>query len=89
MNLIRANDPPVTVTIHLQLYSILREKLPPEARGRADLAFPDGATLADLLHQFEISRNIVISVNDTHEPDRSRRLADDDLIRIFSAVGGG
>jgi len=85
----RAKDLPVTVTIHLQLYSILREKLPPEARGHADLAFPDGAALSDLLHHLEISRNIVISVNDTHEPDRSRVLTDGDHIRIFSAVGGG
>ncbi len=80
----------MTVTIHLQLYSILREKLPPDARGRADLALHDGATLTELLERLDIRRNnIVISVNDTHEPDRSRVLADGDHIRVFSAVGGG
>jgi hypothetical protein len=35
------------LAINLQLYSILREKLPAEAKGRADLEMEAGSTLAD------------------------------------------
>jgi len=75
--------------IHLQLFSILREKLPSEAKGRAVLQLDEGATLADLLNELEIKRKVVISVNDVHEPDRYRRLRDGDAVKIFSSVSGG
>ncbi len=75
--------------VHLHLFSILREKLPREARGEALLEMNEGATLADLLHAIDITRTVVISVNDVHEPDESRQLVDGDDVKIFSAVGGG
>lgn len=75
--------------IHLQLYSILREKLPPESRGRAVLQLNEGAVLADLLSELDIARRVVISVNDAHEPDVSRRLQDGDKVKIFSSISGG
>ncbi len=75
--------------IHVQLYSILREKLPPEAKGRAVLQTKEGATLADLLFELDISRRVVISVNGVHESDRSRRLQGGDEVKIFSSISGG
>ena len=75
--------------IHLQLYSILREKLPPEAEGRAVLQMEEDATLAELLDELDISRRVVISVNGDHESDLSRRLQDGDEIKIFSSISGG
>jgi len=75
--------------IHLQLYSILREKLPAEANGRTVLQMNDDASLADLLAELEIARRVVISVNDTHESDMSRKLRDGDIVKIFSSVSGG
>ena len=75
--------------VHLQLYSILREKLPPEAKGRAVLKMEEGATLGDILEELEIKRRVVISVNDAHEADKSRRLQDGDQVKIFSSVSGG
>jgi sulfur carrier protein ThiS len=77
------------LAIHLQLYSILREKLPKEAKGQADLQMEAGSTLADLLEQFGIKRRVVISVNGEHEPDRSRILRDGDEVKIFSSISGG
>ena len=77
------------LSIHLQLYSILREKLPAEAKGRADLQVEAGTTLVDLLEEFGITRRVVISVNSEHEPDRSRKLQDGDEIKIFSSISGG
>jgi len=75
--------------VRLQLYSILREKLPPEAKGQSTLDLEDGATIADIIEMLDIRRNIVISVNDVHEPDISRALRDGDSVRMFSSVGGG
>ena len=75
--------------IHLQLYSILREKLPFDAKGRAVLQLDEGATLADLLDELGVKRRVVISVNGVHESDKSRQLRDGDAVKIFSSVSGG
>ena len=75
--------------IHLQLYSILREKLPSDAKGRTVMQLDEGATLADLLDKLGINLKVVISVNGDHEPDKSRQLRDGDHVRIFSAISGG
>jgi len=73
----------------LQLYSVLREKLPPASKGKAVLRLDEGAVLADLLEELDITSRVVISVNDAHEADLSRRLQDGDKVRIFSSVSGG
>lgn len=75
--------------VHLQLYSILREKLPPEAKGHAVMQLRENASLADLLEELDITRRVVISLNGEHEADRSRQLQDGDEIKIFSSIGGG
>ena len=75
--------------IQLQLYSILREKLPPESKGRVVLRLEDDARLSDLLGELDITRRVVISVNDVHETDMSRRLRSGDKVKIFSSVSGG
>ena len=75
--------------IHLQLYSILREKLPPESKGQAVLQLKDGASLQDLLDDLDITRRVVISVNSAHAPDKSRRLQNGDQVKIFSSISGG
>ena len=75
--------------VHLQLYSILRDKLPPEAKGRAVLRLDEATTLADLLDELDIKRRVVISVNEVHEVDKSRQLQDGDQVKIFSSVSGG
>ena len=49
----------------------------------------EGAVLADLLNELDITRRVVISVNDAHESDLSRRLQNGDKVRIFSSVSGG
>ena len=75
--------------IHLQLYSILREKLPPELKGQTVLQLDGGASLQDLLDKFDISRRVVISLDGTHELDMSRQLQDGDRVKIFSSISGG
>ena len=75
--------------IHLQLFSILREELPIDAKGRAVLQLDKGATLADLLDELGVKHRVVISVNGVHESDKSRQLRDGDAVKIFSSVSGG
>ncbi|MBC8335200.1 MAG: MoaD/ThiS family protein [Anaerolineales bacterium] len=75
--------------INLQLYSILREKLPASAKGRAVMHFDEGAMLADLLGELDIQRKVVISVNGTHETNKAYPLQDGDIVRIFSSISGG
>ena len=75
--------------VHLQLYSILREKLPSEVRGRVVLQLDEGTTLAEILEIFDIRRRVVISLNSVHEPDHSRPVQDGDEVKVFSAVSGG
>ena len=73
----------------MQLFSILRDKLPPELKGRTTMHLNEGATLKDLLRELEITRKVAISVNDIQETDHTRQLVDGDKVMIFSSVGGG
>jgi thiamine biosynthesis protein ThiS len=75
--------------IHLQLYSILREKLPNDAKGRAVLQLDEGTTLADLLVELNINRRVVFSVNGVHITDEAHPLSNGDSVKIFSSVSGG
>ena len=75
--------------IHLQLFSILRDILPPELKGRTVIQLNEGSTLKDLLSELDINRRVAISVNDEYERDRSRKLEDGDQVKIFTSVGGG
>lgn len=75
--------------VQVQLYSILREKLPAEAKGRAVIEMDDGASLQDLLKKLDITRRVVISVNGTHISDIPLILNDGDEVKIFSSVSGG
>jgi molybdopterin converting factor small subunit len=75
--------------VRVQLYSILREKLPAEARGHTTLQLEMGTTVADIIELFEIERRVVVGVNGAHERDHSRPVQDGDEVKIFSAVSGG
>jgi thiamine biosynthesis protein ThiS len=75
--------------IHLQLFSILRDILPPELKGRTVIQLNEGSTLKDLLTELDINRRVAISVNDLQERKRSYKLEDGDEVKIFTSVGGG
>ena len=75
--------------IHVQLHSILRNKLPPETKGRAMLHLKSGAILQDLLDELDITRKVLLSVNGEHESDTTRQLQDGDIVKMFSSISGG
>jgi len=70
------------VKVKVQLYSILREKLPPEAKGKTSLSLKEGTSLAGILEIFDIRNRVVISVNGAHERDFSREVKDGDEVKI-------
>ena len=75
--------------VHLQLYSVLRDKLPADAKGCTVLYVDEGTTLDGILKMLDIKRKVVISLNDTHQSDHSLEVQDGDEVKIFSAVSGG
>ncbi len=75
--------------IHLQLFSILREKLPPKMNGQTELNLDQGTTLADLLSDLEITQKVVVSVNDIQVTDFEHELLDGDQVKLFSSISGG
>lgn len=89
--------------IDVQIFSILRDCLPPDAeRGQATLSLPEGATLADLVAHLGIDRRLGYGATDVvakagwqvivsgkYEPDMERVLRDGDQVRIFPPVAGG
>jgi molybdopterin converting factor small subunit len=89
--------------VHVQLFSILRDCLPPDAqRGRATITLPEGATLADLVTHLGIDRHLgcqvsemvskagwQVMVSGRYEPDMGRTLQDGDEVLILPFVAGG
>lgn len=89
--------------IHVQLFSILRQCLPPDAeRGKATISLAEGATLADLVVHLGIDRQLgytaaevtarahwQIMISGRFETDMEGVLQDGNEVRIFPPVAGG
>ncbi|MFQ5615999.1 MAG: MoaD/ThiS family protein [Anaerolineales bacterium] len=77
------------IKVHLHLHGILRDKLPPEAKGRASVELPEGVTVSGLLAYLDITRRVVVAVNEEEESDRSQILRSGDKVIMFAAISGG
>jgi molybdopterin converting factor small subunit len=89
--------------IHVQLFSILRDCLPPGSeRGRATVSLSEGATLADLVSHLGIDRHLgcdaaeltataswQVLVSGQFEIDMGRVLQDGDQVHVFPPISGG
>lgn len=75
--------------VRVTLYSLLRDLLPKEARGRAELDLPDGATLGELRARLSLPANAVCAVNGQVVRDDAHPLRDGDQVGFFRASGGG
>jgi len=49
----------------------------------------EGANLRGLVEELGITRKVVISVNNIQEMDLSRKLQDNDVVKMFSSISGG
>jgi sulfur carrier protein ThiS len=77
------------VQIKVVLFSVFREKLPRENRGRTTIELPAKSSLKDLLAALEINITATCSVNGKLEYDQTIQLKDGDEVQIFRPVGGG
>jgi molybdopterin converting factor small subunit len=76
--------------VHVKLMATLRGRLPPEARGVAQLELEPGATVADALQRLGVAGQVhAVMVNDAMETDRTRPLADGDSLVVLPPVAGG
>ena len=75
--------------VNVILHSILREKLPAEARGKALLDLPEGARLRDVVTRLDLPSNTVCAVNEQMERNPDRLLADGDVLRFMRPGAGG
>jgi sulfur carrier protein ThiS len=75
--------------ITIRLHGLLRDKLPPETKGKTSLTLPGGATVKDVLSHFDIDRIVSIAVNDEIELEETHPLHDGDHVEIFRSGAGG
>jgi thiamine biosynthesis protein ThiS len=75
--------------VKVHLHGILRDHLPPEAKGRATVDLDEGLAVGDLLAQLGIKRRVVVALNDEQEPDETHTLRDGDEVSVYTIIGGG
>jgi thiamine biosynthesis protein ThiS len=75
--------------VNIHLHGILRDHLPPDAKGRAVVNLDDGATVGDLLTQLGIERRVIVALNGNQKPDKTHILQDGDQVSVFKVIGGG
>ena len=77
------------IRVRVILQSYLREKFPPEDRGRGEVELPRGSCLADLITALDLPGTIHAAVNGQITRDRQTILSDGDEVRFFNAGSGG
>jgi len=75
--------------IQVILYSYLREKLPPDANGRAELELPEGSPVAAVFEQLSLPRQVAWAINGVAQRDFDLVLRDGDEVRVFRQGAGG
>ena len=89
--------------IQIQLFSVLRDLLPPGAeRGRTTVTLPEGATLSELVAHLGIDQKLGLApgeivskagwqvmVADRFEADMGRVLYGGDEVKILPPISGG
>lgn len=75
--------------ISVRLFGILRDKLPPEAKGRTVLTLPEEARVSAVLESLDIKRNIQVAINKEIVEDMSMQLRDGDTVECFRPSAGG
>ncbi len=74
--------------INLTLHGILRDYLPRDARGRATLSLPAGATVADVVAQLSIRQTVSAVVNNV-DVEQDHPLHPGDELHMFRMIAGG
>ncbi len=77
------------MNIHVHLHGALRDKLPPDAKGRAILHFEEGATANAVITKFSLRGHIEIAINQELIENEDTILHDGDTLEIFRPAAGG
>lgn len=75
--------------VRVILFSYLRELLPAEANGRAELDLPEGSQALAVFDQLKLPRQVAWAVNGTVQRDLAFPLHDGDEVRVFRQGAGG
>jgi len=75
--------------IRVILYSYLRELLPADTKGRAELELPDGSPVAAVFERLSLPQQVAWAVNGTAQRDFDLVLHDGDEVRVFRQGAGG
>ena len=71
------------------LHSVLREKLPPELKGKTTLELSEGVVVMDVIKQLDLPKGTSVSLNDEILQELDHPLAYGDTLRFFRRAGGG
>lgn len=74
--------------IQLTLHGILRDQLPRQAKGKTSLTLPAGATVADVLQQFNLKQSVSAAIGGV-QVESSHVLQEGDDLQVFRMIGGG
>jgi len=77
------------MNIHVHLHGALRDKLPPDAKGRAILHFDEGATANAVITKLSLRGHIEIALNQDLIENDDTILHDGDTLEIFRPAAGG
>jgi sulfur carrier protein ThiS len=75
--------------VSVVLHSFLREALPPEAKGKAELELPEGARVKDVVARLGLPDHVIFALNEKLERDRELALKDGDALRFLRTGAGG
>ena len=75
--------------IKVILHSVLREKLPPETKGRVEIEMAEGATAAELFELLGLPVYVAWALNGSIQRDRKMILQHGDEVRVFRQGAGG
>ena len=77
------------MNVRVVLHSYLREKLPPQAKGRAVIELAEGANARELFQRLELPEHVAWAVNGVIQRDRGLVLQEGDEVRVFRQGAGG
>ncbi|MCP4427057.1 MAG: MoaD/ThiS family protein [Chloroflexi bacterium] len=75
--------------IHIHLHGALRDKLPPENKGRIILSVAEETAVSTILAQFSLQHHIQVAINQEIIENNDIILQDGDQVEVFRPAAGG
>ena len=75
--------------IYIHLHGALRDKLPPDVKGKTTLQLEEGMTADTVISQFSLRGHIQIALNQELIENVDTILHDGDTLEIFRPAAGG